>query len=251
MDSRQEHVGGLGSLLALWGPLIIVAFLVLVFRGGEERDSTVAVGPDTASEAAARTPDAMAHRPLVGATIDPARGAVPDESMSAPSGVPHGPAEAFDGGFTMRTSMATPVFAGGGTATGMPPVVRRAGSIRHHRDPIAIRDTAASPPERAGPPATPVTGCGPPKVADTRVETTAAMLRCNGCGARHRTTGVPPRAARPGRDAAVRRPLRRFAEERRSARKFHRSASAAVKRRNFRVRTRGRASRPPPRRSPG
>ena len=122
MDSRQEHVGGLGSLLALWGPLIIVAFLVLVFRGGEERDSTVAVGPDTASEAAARTSDAMAHRPLVGATIDPARGALPDESMSAPSGVPHGPAEAFDGGFTMRTSMATPVFAGGGTATGMPPV---------------------------------------------------------------------------------------------------------------------------------
>ena len=80
MASMQEHAGGLGSLLALWGPLIIVGFLVLVFRGGEERESTVATGPDAPSQ----------------------------EAMDLAPGAP----EAFDGGFTMRTSMAgPPVFA--------------------------------------------------------------------------------------------------------------------------------------------
>ena len=81
MASMQEHAGGLGSLLALWGPLIIVGFLVLVFRGGEERESTVATGPDAPSQ----------------------------EAMDLAPGAP----EAFDGGFTMRTSMAgPPVFTG-------------------------------------------------------------------------------------------------------------------------------------------
>ena len=122
MDSMQEHVGGMGSLLALWGPLIIVAFLVLVFRGGEERESTVAAGADVASQAAVGAPRAPAPGPLADGTFDPAGGALPDAPMPGPPGAAPGPAGAYDGGFTMRTSMATPVFAGRGTGTGMPPV---------------------------------------------------------------------------------------------------------------------------------
>ena len=98
MDSMQEHVGGLGSLLALWGPLIIVGFLVLVFRGGDEDESTVATGAGNPSQ----SPEA--------ATIGMARG-------SGPSGA----AEASDGAFAMRTSMAgPPVFAGREPGAGMP-----------------------------------------------------------------------------------------------------------------------------------
>ena len=122
MGSMQEHTGGFGSLLALWGPLIIVAFLVLVFRGGEERESTVAVGPDTANQAATGAPGTLAPGTLAGEPFDPASGVLPDAPMPGPPGAARGPAEAYDGGFTMRTSMATPVFAGRGTATGVPPI---------------------------------------------------------------------------------------------------------------------------------
>lgn len=45
MDAAPEELGGLGGFLALWGPLIIVGFLVLVFRGGDERETTAASDP--------------------------------------------------------------------------------------------------------------------------------------------------------------------------------------------------------------
>ena len=89
MDSMQEQSGGLGGLLALWGPLIIVGFLVLVFRGGEELETAVATGTDAPRPA---TADVAAA---------PARVAVP-------SGAAPGAAETFEGGFAMRTSMAGP-----------------------------------------------------------------------------------------------------------------------------------------------
>lgn len=87
MESMQEQSGGLGGLLALWGPLIIVGFLVLVFRGGDEPETTVAVGADTSA------PEATA---------------VEDMDARAPSDYARGTAETFDGGFAMRTSMAGP-----------------------------------------------------------------------------------------------------------------------------------------------
>ena len=103
MDSMQEQSGGLGGLLALWGPLIIVGFLVLVFRGGDEPETAVAAGADP--------PDP--------ATIDATAGIA---HAAAPSGAAPGPAETFDGGFAMRTSMAgPPVLAGRGA--GAPAVV--------------------------------------------------------------------------------------------------------------------------------
>ena len=96
MDSMQEQSGGLGGLLALWGPLIIVGFLVLVFRGGDEHETAVAAGTDAPGPA------------TIDATAGTARAA-------APSGVAPGAAETFDGGFAMRTSMAgPPVLAGRG-----------------------------------------------------------------------------------------------------------------------------------------
>ena len=96
MDSMQEQSGGLGGLLALWGPLIIVGFLVLVFRGGDEPEATVAA--DTA--------------PPEPATIDATAGTA---RAAAPSGAAPGVAETFDGGFAMRTSMAgQPALAGRG-----------------------------------------------------------------------------------------------------------------------------------------
>ena len=96
MDSMQEQSGGLGGLLALWGPLIIVGFLVLVFRGGDEPETTVAAGADTPEPA------------TIDATTGTARAA-------APSGAAPGAAETFDGGFAMRTSLAgQPVLAGRG-----------------------------------------------------------------------------------------------------------------------------------------
>ena len=104
LDSMQEHAGGLGSLLALWGPLIMVGFLVLVFRGGDEGESTVATGAG------------VQGAPAADSTVEMARG-------SAPSGAARGPAQAFDGGFAMRTSMAGPaVFAGRGPGAGVPAV---------------------------------------------------------------------------------------------------------------------------------
>ena len=102
MDSMQEQSGGLGGLLALWGPLIIVGFLVLVFRGGDEHETTVAAGADS--------PDP--------ATIDATAGTA---RPAAVSGVAPGAAETFNGGFAMRTSMAgQPVLAGRGA--GVPAV---------------------------------------------------------------------------------------------------------------------------------
>ena len=96
MDSMQEQSGGLGGLLALWGPLIIVGFLVLVFRGGDEHETAVAAGTDAQDPA------------TIDATAGTARAAVP-------SGAVPEAAETFDGGFAMRTSMAgPPVLAGRG-----------------------------------------------------------------------------------------------------------------------------------------
>lgn len=96
MDSMQEQSGGLGGLLALWGPLIIVGFLVLVFRGDDDSETTVAAGTDVPEPA------------TIDATAGTARAA-------APSGAAPGAAETFDGGFAMRTSMAgQPVLAGRG-----------------------------------------------------------------------------------------------------------------------------------------
>ena len=115
MDSLQEHAGGLGGLLALWGPLIIVGFLVLVFRGGEERESAVATGPDAQSQAATGAPAEAARDLQAGGAGELATGALPSERTPGFPGATHGAAEAFDGGFTMRTSMAgPPAFAGPG-----------------------------------------------------------------------------------------------------------------------------------------
>ena len=97
MDSMQEQSGGLGGLLALWGPLIIVGFLVLVFRGGDESETAVAAGTDATEPAPMDAPAVTA------------RAAAP----SAPSGAAPGIAKTFDGGFAMRTSLAgPPVLAG-------------------------------------------------------------------------------------------------------------------------------------------
>ena len=94
MDSMQEQSGGLGGLLALWGPLIIVGFLVLVFRGGDEHETAAGADPQDP------------------ATIDATAGTA---RAAAPSGAAPGTAETFDGGFAMRTSMAgPPVLAGRG-----------------------------------------------------------------------------------------------------------------------------------------
>ena len=104
MDSMQEQSGGLGGLLALWGPLIIVGFLVLVFRGGDEPETTVAAGTDAADPA----------------TIDATAGIA---RAAAPSGVAPGAVETFDGGFAMRTSMAgPPALTGRGAHAGGPAV---------------------------------------------------------------------------------------------------------------------------------
>ena len=104
MESMQEQSGGMGGLLALWGPLIIVGFLVLVFRGGDEPETTVAAGTDA--------PDP--------ARIDAAAGTA---RTAAPTGAAPGAAETFDGGFAMRTSMAgPPVVAGRGAGAQGPGV---------------------------------------------------------------------------------------------------------------------------------
>ena len=126
MDAMHEHVGGLGSLLALWGPLIIVGFLVLVFRGGEERGNTVAAGSDALTQAAAGTPAETVRAPQGGGAIEPAFGSRSSERASGPPGVAREVAGTFDGagnagGFTMRTSIAgAPAFAGRGPDAAMP-----------------------------------------------------------------------------------------------------------------------------------
>ena len=112
-DPAQEESGGLGSLLTLWGPLIIVGFLVLIFRGGVERGDTVAAAPDAPvpPAEAADPPAPVARGPQAGGVAAPA-GARPPERASGPPGTGRKVAEAFDRGFTMRTSMAGgPAFA--------------------------------------------------------------------------------------------------------------------------------------------
>ena len=126
MDSAQEQAGGLGGVLALWGPLIIIGFLVLVFQGGGEGGSTVATGPDAPGQAAADVPAETVRGPLAGGTGELVAGARTPERMPGPPGTARGVAEAFDGGFTMRTSMASPppltgrAFAGRGSDAGTP-----------------------------------------------------------------------------------------------------------------------------------
>lgn len=122
MESMQEHAGGLGSLLALWGPLIIVGFLVLVFRGGEERESTVATGSDAPVQVATDPARGTSHGTRDGERMNLAAGApAPARPAARPGAANGGAPETFDGGFTMRTSMAgQPVFAGRERGAGMP-----------------------------------------------------------------------------------------------------------------------------------
>ena len=49
--AESEDPGGLGGFLALWGPLIIVGFLVLVFFGEDEREVATASGHDVPAPA--------------------------------------------------------------------------------------------------------------------------------------------------------------------------------------------------------
>ena len=110
MESTQEHGGGLGSMLALWGPLIIVGFLVLVFRGGEERDGAVEAATDVSARSTTTAPGPP-----------PAGVAGPSEQALGYPGAGRRMTEAFDGGFPMRTSMASPpAWAGRGPGAGMP-----------------------------------------------------------------------------------------------------------------------------------
>ena len=122
MESMQEHGGGLGSLLALWGPLIIVGFLVLVFRGGEERESTVATGSDAPAQVAMDPARGASQGTRDGETMNLAAGVpAPARSAGSPGAANGGVPETFDGGFTMRTSMAgQPVFAGRERGAEMP-----------------------------------------------------------------------------------------------------------------------------------
>ena len=121
LDSMHEHTGGFGSMLALWGPLIIVGFLVLVFRGGDEREETAAVGSDAASQATAGMPDDPVRGPGAGDAVELATGTRPAERLPGYPGTGRGTANAFDSGFTMRTSMASPpAYAGRGPGARMP-----------------------------------------------------------------------------------------------------------------------------------
>ena len=102
MDPMQEQSGGLGGLLALWGPLIIVGFLVLVFRGGAEPETAVATAPDASDRETTVVADTVAR---------------------VSSRYARGAAETFDGGFTMRTSMAgPPALSGRGAGAAGPPI---------------------------------------------------------------------------------------------------------------------------------
>ena len=122
-DSGQEQANGLGGLLALWGPLIIVGFLVLVFRGGDERGSTAVVGAGVSarSAAAAGAPTRAALGPQVRGAVEPSAGALPPERTPDHPGTGHGVAGASDRGVAMRTSMTHgPASAGRGSGTPMP-----------------------------------------------------------------------------------------------------------------------------------
>jgi hypothetical protein len=120
LDSMHEHAGGFGSMLALWGPLIIVGFLVLVFRGGEERGDAVTVGSDATAQATAGAPEVSARGPWAGDAVELAAGVPPAQRMPGSPGAGRGAADAFDNGFTMRTSMASASFAGRGPGARMP-----------------------------------------------------------------------------------------------------------------------------------
>ena len=113
-DPAQEESGGLGSLLTIWGPLIIVGFLVLIFRGGVDRgDTVVAAASDAPAPPAeaADPPAPVAREPQAGGTAAPASARLP-ERAPGPPGTGRKVAEAFDRGFTMRASMAGgPAFA--------------------------------------------------------------------------------------------------------------------------------------------
>lgn len=122
LDTMHEHAGGFGSMLALWGPLIIVGFLVLVFRGGDEREEAVAARSDAASPATAGMPDDPARGPWA----EMAGGTRPAERAPGSPGTGRGAADAFDGGFTMRTSMASPPAYTGRDPGGRMPASARA-----------------------------------------------------------------------------------------------------------------------------
>ena len=125
LDSMHEHTGGLGSMLALWGPLIIVGFLVLVFRGGDEPEETAAAGSDGASQVAAGMPDNPAPGARPGDAVGLAAGTRSAERLPGSPGARRGAADAFDRGFTMRTSMASPpAYAGRDPSARMPASAR-------------------------------------------------------------------------------------------------------------------------------
>ena len=125
LDAMHEHTGGFGNMLALWGPLIIVGFLVLVFRGGDEREETAAVGSDAALQATAGMPDDPARGPRAGDAAELAAGPRPAERLPGYPGTGRGAADAFDSGFTMRTSMASPpAYAGRDPGARMPASAR-------------------------------------------------------------------------------------------------------------------------------
>ena len=132
LDSVQEHAGGLGGLLALWGPLIIVGFLVLVFRGGDDSESTVASVAAVAEQARTDAESEVARRSHTRDHLDPDAGGIGRPLASAPSAVAQDAGEAFDGGFAMRTSMAGPsAYGGRSPGAGMPPVA----PLRHYPSP--------------------------------------------------------------------------------------------------------------------
>lgn len=155
-DSIQEQSDGMGGLLALWGPLIIVGFLVLVFRGGDEPEMAVVAGTDDLGAVSAETevapgadaPDVAMLDATVG-TMPAAvsSGARPETPSVAPSetsfgarpenlsvALPESPPgaspenmETLDRGFAVRTSMAgPPVLPGRGASPGAPAVAPRA-----------------------------------------------------------------------------------------------------------------------------
>ena len=122
MDMTQEHGGGLGSHLALWGPLIIVGFLVLVFRGGDDGESPVVVADsDAQTPATAETTTSTVPEPRASGVVAQATGSRPPERAPGFLGAARGGARGFDEGFTMRTSMANaPPFADRGSWATMP-----------------------------------------------------------------------------------------------------------------------------------
>ena len=126
MDPMQEQGGGMGNMLALWGPLIIVGFLVLVFRGGDDRPPPTAAATDTPAPAQVTAPADNVQPSIPGSGVVVAgdtRSATPAPGMPAAE---RAGAEAFDRGFHMRTSMASPpAFAGHGSSAGMPAAAGR------------------------------------------------------------------------------------------------------------------------------